>query len=418
MAQQLFRQEALAHQDERLWGGCLALNPVGLSVLTWLFLALALFGGVFLVTGNYQRKAVVTGVLVSNRGNIQVRAPAAGMVEEVTAGTGEWVGQGDYLLRLRAGTTKLDGADVTGRLLAENRRQESVLRQLLRDREAEYPIRRAGLAAEQQGMRLRKRRLESLIASEDAVYDLLAAQYSRQETLHARSLAPASDLDRARMELLKQEVLVAQARMELAEMLQALDRSEREARLLALEHARTLGELERSLSEIRKQDVRLRAEQAVELSAPVTGTVAVLLVKPGETVVAGQPLLNLVPVGSMLEAELHVPSRAMGFLREGLPVNLRLDAFPYQKFGMHAATVREIASTPILPADSGQGGAAEPYFRVEATLAHQVLNAYGNPHSLRPGMRFRADVVLERRSLLEWLLEPLFIQGRLSGGQG
>lgn len=411
MAGQLFRQEALAHQAERHWGSSVALPPVSLSVMTSLLLAVVITAGGFLAAGNYQRKSVVTGILVSSQGTVQVRAPVAGIVEEVATGTGERVGKGELLLRLGTQSQGVDGQAVTGRLLAENRRQEALLTGLLQDREAEYALRQAQLDGERSRLQQRCLQLEGLATNARAVLALLSAQHERLGALVARSVAAVSDLERARMDQLRQQAVVQQAMLDLADTRQALDAKMRDAALLELEHGRGVSELQRSLSELYKQDLRLQAEAGMALPAPLTGTVTDVLIGAGAAVVAGQPLLSLVAMDAELEAELRVPSRAMGFLREGTVVNVRLDAFPHQKFGMQGARIREIATTPVMPAATEGNSGMEPYYRVLATLDAQAIPAQDGSHALRPGMQFQADVVLETRSLLEWLLEPLLARG-------
>jgi len=62
-----------------------------------------------------------------------------------------------------------------------------------------------------------------------------------------------------------------------------------------------------------------------------------------------------------------------------------------------------------------QGEQGEPYYRATAILDHQSVRAFGQDLALRPGMKLEADIVLEERSLLAWLLEPLLISGRQPG---
>jgi membrane fusion protein len=97
----------------------------------------------------------------------------------------------------------------------------------------------------------------------------------------------------------------------------------------------------------------------------------------------------------------------MGFARPGQRVTLRLDAFPYQKFGVQHATLASIAGSMELPERPGPDG-MQPYYRLIALLDKQTVPAYGEEVPLRPGMRLMADIVVDKRSLLEWLLEPLY----------
>ena len=128
--------------------------------------------------------------------------------------------------------------------------------------------------------------------------------------------------------------------------------------------------------------------------------------EPGQAVQAGQPLLSLLPRGARLQAQLQVPSRAIGFIRPGDRVQLRYQAYPYQKFGHQAGRVLRISRSTVA---SAPGAAmAEPQYRVLVELERQGVIAYGRAEALRPGMLLEADILGERRRLYEWLLEPLY----------
>jgi membrane fusion protein len=128
--------------------------------------------------------------------------------------------------------------------------------------------------------------------------------------------------------------------------------------------------------------------------------------------------MSLLPSDGQLEAELLVPSRAVGFIEPGDRVLLRYQAFPYQKFGHHKAEVVRISRSALGPNELGaligDTKANEPFYRVTVTLARQVVTAYGRNEHLKPGMLLEADIMGERRRLVEWILEPLYsVKGRV-----
>ncbi|WP_370663192.1 hypothetical protein [Massilia mucilaginosa] len=136
----------------------------------------------------------------------------------------------------------------------------------------------------------------------------------------------------------------------------------------------------------------------------------------------GTPLLSIVPRGATLEAHLYASCRAIGFLRPRQQVHLRYLAYPYQKFGHYRGTIKSISRTGIEPAElpaqfgavAGGGKAGEALYRITVTLARQDVTAYGARVPLAPGMQLDADVLLERRRLVEWVLDPVYtITGRL-----
>ena len=127
-------------------------------------------------------------------------------------------------------------------------------------------------------------------------------------------------------------------------------------------------------------------------------------------VTPGTPLLAIIPDDSPLEAHLYAPSRSIGFVHAGQQVLLRYLAYPHQKFGMHRASVVAVSRNPMAPTDLGfppADGSREPLYRIKARLDTQAIAAYGRLEPLQPGMQIEADILLDRRRLIEWIFEPL-----------
>jgi membrane fusion protein len=111
-----------------------------------------------------------------------------------------------------------------------------------------------------------------------------------------------------------------------------------------------------------------------------------------------------------------IPVHSAGFIDEGQALNIRYDAFPYQKFGMQSGHILRISKTLILPGELNDAPviANEPAYLVTAELINETLVAYGEHIQLKAGMTFSADIELSQRTLIEWLLEPLYsLSGRL-----
>ena len=106
----------------------------------------------------------------------------------------------------------------------------------------------------------------------------------------------------------------------------------------------------------------------------------------------------------------------MGAIVNGVAFDPRLkyEAFPFQRYGAQDGVVTEVSRTVLSPEETGIPGIrlAEPVFRVRGRLAAQRLDAYGASVPLRAGMLLSADIVVDRRTLLEWLLDPLYAVGR------
>lgn len=118
----------------------------------------------------------------------------------------------------------------------------------------------------------------------------------------------------------------------------------------------------------------------------------------------------LVSSGQGLRAELYAPGRVIVAVHPGQPVRLRLEAYPYTRFGPLQGRVTGLSRVPLaaaeqaalaLPAQASPT-TGEPLFRIDVALAP----AAADPLPLAAGMRLQADVRLERRRLIDWLFGP------------
>jgi membrane fusion protein len=118
--------------------------------------------------------------------------------------------------------------------------------------------------------------------------------------------------------------------------------------------------------------------------------------------------MEIIPSESILRAELFVPTRGIGFVRPGQEVRILYEAFPYQQFGTYGGRVNEISQTILTKSDaSGPIELKEPAYRVTVALDRPDIDAYGKRIPLQADMLLSADIILEKRSVMRWLLDPL-----------
>ncbi|WP_412512651.1 HlyD family efflux transporter periplasmic adaptor subunit, partial [Shewanella indica] len=170
----------------------------------------------------------------------------------------------------------------------------------------------------------------------------------------------------------------------------------------------------------RKTDVQRQVDETqngyeFSIIAKEAGVVTSIAVKEGEFLPTNRPLLSIIPEGAQLVAELLLPTRSAGFVKLRDEARLRFDAFPYQRFGFLAATVSRIDKSLLLQGEADiPVQLDEPVYRVQTTLSQQNINAYGEEFALKPGMLLEADIILDKRSLSDWLLDPIYnLKGRV-----
>jgi membrane fusion protein len=227
----------------------------------------------------------------------------------------------------------------------------------------------------------------------------------------------------AHIQAKKEEVLTVQAqlvslerqRSTLARDAAALEGQRRE---LPLQVRTRAGQLLREAQALAQEAAENDAKNELVIRAPQDGTLATVLAEPGQGVTPDTALASLVPSDTHLQAHLYAPSSALGFIRPEQVVRLRIAAFPYQKFGLQAGQVQQVSSTPLQAGELAALPLAtkpdEPLYRVTVTLERQSVTAYGREQPLAAGMQLDADVLLERRRLVEWMFAPVLgIAGRV-----
>jgi membrane fusion protein len=410
----LFRADALAfHRIVRLGSARIASHaPIGSITLLLTVTVASLLG--FLVYGQYARKESVEGFLEPDRGVIRVFSPRGGVITAIPVAAGQSVERDAVLFKVADLQSMADGADADSELLLHYGRERDSLT-ISHGREAQR------FAAEGNGLRAQLTTIEMQIAENRRLNgvqveqaDLRDRQLDAIRTLHDRGAI-------ATIDWLAQREQSLQLREKLQSTRQAANRlaGERAALLgrlaqLPLDHADRLADIESRLAAVERSEVQLRARRAFEVRSPVGGRIVSILRKVGDTAAPNDLALTIIPDDSVLVGRLLIPTAAIAFVQPGEPVRVRYDAFPYQHFGVHRAVLQDVARGVLFSGDSyGPLRVTKPAYPATIALSSQTIAADAGEVPLHSGMLFSADIILERRSILEWVFEPLLgLRGR------
>jgi hemolysin D len=158
-----------------------------------------------------------------------------------------------------------------------------------------------------------------------------------------------------------------------------------------------------------------------KLVSPVAGTVqGVKIHTPGAVVTTADTLMTIVPDGTGIEAEALVENKDVGFVREGQEVEIKLDAFPFTRYGLIKGRVRKLgrdAASPQQAANATGANAASAAngappgtdlsYPAKVTLDQDYMLVDGNREPIRPGMRVSAEIKTGDRRIIEYLLSPV-----------
>ncbi|MGE5336251.1 MAG: HlyD family secretion protein [Gemmatimonadota bacterium] len=404
----LFRQEAIDAQREKLLGEVSVARPVPLWVFTLLAATFATALVAFAFLGEYTRRERVEGFLALTAGAARIQAPEIGTVTELMVKEGDEVQAGAPIARLSLERSIGSGVS-SGELVQRELSQRAVNLDSERDRVRQL--------ADQQREQIRTRitDLRKEIAQNDVEIRLQQTRvasaredFQRTQQLVKEGFVSDTALTQKRNDQLDQQVKLETLKRSRAGLERELRAAETELPTIDTRASQQIDQLSRQKSELQQSMVQEEAKRETIIRAPITGVVTNIAVARGASVAADAPIAMLLPKGSGLQAQLLVPTRAIGFVQPGNEVVLRYEAFPFQRFGQYRGTVEAISRTVWSTGEQvGSMTAKEPVYRIDVKLDRQTVSAGNQEFALRPGMLVNADILLERRTIFEWVFEPV-----------
>ncbi|WP_418125413.1 HlyD family type I secretion periplasmic adaptor subunit [Variovorax sp. 160MFSha2.1] len=143
-------------------------------------------------------------------------------------------------------------------------------------------------------------------------------------------------------------------------------------------------------------------ERLTTLKAPVAGTVQQLAAHTeGGVVTEAQPLMVIVPDGAQVTAEVTLENKDIGFVSPTQEAAIKLETFPYTRYGTVNATVKTVTADAVN--DEKRGA----IFPVTLSLSSTTIDVDGRPIRLSPGMNLTAEIKTGKRRIIEFLLSPV-----------
>lgn len=408
MKQSLYRKESF---ESKINGFS---NPVTIrGSLSALYMSLGLLVIVLVLViyawvTPYTRKVAALGYIAPKSGNVTLSSPISGILK-VGVKTGQRVAEGDVLATVSEATdSDSDDSAVLMRIDSiESRIELSDQRyQLLNDRKA-TSRRIYDMQIESAENLLESRR--KVLGMQRKQLQLAQNSRDRINKLYKKKVATLSDLEEADSKLILATQSVIDAELQLAEALESSTNSKVERDL-------DTNTLEDGLAKLRGERLlldaelnKLTVERVRSMRAPTSGILTYSLARNYQRVNPGEPLFMIEPIGDDYDAIVLAPSSAIGFAAVGDSVALHYAAYPYQDHGVFKGRIKAIDNVAQLPsAISAPIPVNEPVYRIYADVDQTPKNKRGEELRLISGMLFEAKIIAEEKSLLYWMLSPIF----------
>jgi membrane fusion protein len=407
---ELFRQEAIQGQNSNNLGEAMLLPKTNHLVITTILVCWFLLLCGLLLNANFSSKATVNGWLVSSKSSIDIMAKEAnGIIKSTLISNGQEVLKGQVLIEISRNVTSLLNGNYQQQFysLMQQRELLEERKTILVNKYQQQENQNDGLIHSYQqhlsvNIQIEKKLNQQV--NEASVEEALLLSLLQVKSIPKLSYSAQKEKRQAI------ELRLAQGystKLEFEQRLLSVKQNQVSNKIALAEELNTLAS---NLQRITQEIKRFEGASDYVIKSPIDGIVHNLQATNGETIGSNMPLLQITPLNNPLKAVLYVPSNHAGFIKNKQLVQLKLSAFPYQKFGMSTAQVSYVSQQILLPHQVKRLPVqlTEPVFLINAVLDNQQLNANGDTVELKAGMLFQAEITLSNRSLLEWLLSPIY----------
>jgi len=406
----LFRREAVEFQEtQRQWGQVVLLQPVSTRLLTWFLVTAVAAITVFLAIAEYAQKDTAVGYLYPSAGTAQVSAPMQGVIREIFVRQGEQVSQGQPLFQVATDQLTGGGDDVNQVTLNILTSQKASLSEQI--------------GAEKKRMDSEQQRLTTSLATISDEMTLLNSQLTMQDQriklgqklldmakiLAAKGLLSETERGHREQALLDDMQRLTSLAQQQASIRDKMNETKSILGQLPTVTATKLQPMRGELSSVEERIAQIKGRQGYLVRAPITGKISLVQANVGQFVDTHRKSMEIVPSNAKLQAILFVSARAAGLIDVGLRVRLLYDAYPYQKYGTHGGRIIEVSHTALTSADvSGPISLKEPAYKVVVEIDETAFKTRDNKTIiLQPDTLLHAYIVLEQRTIMSWILQPL-----------
>ena len=341
-------------------------TPVWSQALIWTIIGTACLAFIYAIFAKIDEVVLAPGELQPLGAERPIKAPFAGVVKQILVREGQQVSANQELLRL--------DPDVSGK-------RADTLREQIRLERTRFNEETRSIEAKAQSLRERTDGLTRLLRTEKLIYSQIAP------------LASQGGIQK--LQLLQQRNKVEQLESEIAQSRSNLQEVEAQLLKMKQESLRELADLDRQLTEVRDtQDKEV-------LRAPLSGVVFGLVPSsPGYAASAGETLAKIVP-GGVLEAKVYLSNRDVGFVKQGMPAQIRVDTFPFTQFGSRSGSLKMIGTLPLPPDEQNP----QPRFPAYVKLDRDYLSRGSQRFPVSSGQSVQVNLILREKRVITLLTD-------------
>ncbi len=407
-ASELFRKKAIENSNNRFEGrvSLIGLPSYNLIIVFIISLILSFITATFLI--EFSTYKTVKGMLHNSSGLLRVYPKSRSIITELNVEEGQYVNIGDHLAKFKVNSTKVIG---TSPVELEKIKLENQILNLIAKKSAlvvskELEIKKIRIKI--RNANAKKEFIQSQIKSLSKQKIIKNRIMVGSEKAYDKGSISQLSLDNAKIDWLKIQESIQRNLYEATELKGLLEQLTHD---IDVYRSRFISETSIVDNEIlQKGNIKARLDNEIQYSIEATtnGIISNISAIQGEIVNPNHPLFLISSEEAQVVAELYIPSRAIGFVDIGLPVRLRVEAYPHQRYGSVEGVVFEISKSLFFPNEwSNPLNVEIPVYRAKISLKLPFKTPTGVELELYNGLKVSADIILERKTIFDYLISPI-----------
>ncbi len=413
----LFREEVIEHQRIKWIGKALLVS----GLPTWLIgLASSIFVItviIFLTFGNYTRRINVYGEVITQPRSVNIFSSQVGFISQQFVDVGDKIKKGQLLYEIDISRVT-DSGKVSANIRHAIENQLKQVNDIIQKLQTNKDNTLENLRSQKRQYEIAHEQSKKLVESAHQGVDFSRQTMQNYKEYQERGLVTKDQLSGHTHSYYQlQSAFQGLYSQHIQESLQIINlRSE--IVIKAADFDNQISQYQFQRNDLQRQLTETDASGSIVINAPTDGRIESLSVTLGQMVNTGDSLAQIIPrLDATYYLVLWLPNNSVPYISRGDPINIRYDAFPFEKFGQFPGRIDSIAyvpastqematynSSPVHPTNER----ANAYYKVMAVLDNNQLRYQGKMLHLSSGMKAQATLFLERRPLYQWMFSPFY----------
>lgn len=379
------------------------LNPLGRTTF-WIIVTLIFFTALWLYFGKLDIVVTARGKVIPD-GEIKIIQPLeTGVVKNILVNEGQFVKKGQTLIEIDTSTTQPQLLSLQANLDYINTERKRLNGKIVQNAQNSYTqneLSKSAYADLNNQLAAKNHEIKRLNEEVKNYRKQLSLNLDKERRMQEVSdIIAGNELDRVRSENMDYRSRIASLNEQIRGVQKEADYIRTNFRTqnltLLADRDKQANELEANIKEIEFK------KQQQNIISPVDGYVNTMLIHTiGGVVTPAEKVISVVPADSPLIIKASVPDKDIGFVKKGMPVQVKIDTYDFQKYGMIEGIVKKVSKDSV--EDEKQGLIYDVYI----TPVTKSLTVDGKEQPVAIGMGLSAEIKTGKRRIIEFFIYPI-----------